>query len=86
MRHELKTWQTYWNLVNAGAKTFELRFDDRDFQVGDILVLKEYLQFSGVYTGRVCERIVTSKMNGPKPGLSKGYCILSIKEVPDETN
>lgn len=40
--HELKTWPSYFTPVAAGEKTFEIRFDDRGYQRGDVLVLKEW--------------------------------------------
>lgn len=40
--HELKCNPEYFARIGSGQKTFEIRKNDRDFQVGDILVLKEY--------------------------------------------
>lgn len=40
--HELKCRPEYFSRVASGQKTFEIRRNDRDFQVGDILILKEY--------------------------------------------
>ena len=40
--HALKTIQPYYNDVWRGDKTFEVRYDDRGFQVGDLLKLEEY--------------------------------------------
>lgn len=37
--HELKTNAVYWDMVARGEKLFELRFNDRCFQKGDILKL-----------------------------------------------
>jgi hypothetical protein len=39
-QHELKTDPEAFDAVASGAKTFELRRNDRDYQVGDVLVLK----------------------------------------------
>jgi len=50
--HELKTLPIYYQAVVAGLKTFECRYNDRDFQVGDIVFLKEYLPESNFYTGK----------------------------------
>jgi len=40
--HELKILPQYFRELYRGNKTFELRKDDRDYQVGDYLVLREY--------------------------------------------
>ncbi len=32
--HELKVWPDYFDSVARGDKSFDLRFDDRDFEVG----------------------------------------------------
>lgn len=42
MTHYLKTCPQFYKEVKAGNKTFELRKNDRDYKVGDILVLQEY--------------------------------------------
>lgn len=50
MIHALKTLPEYFEAVRSGAKTFELREDDRGFQVGDYLALNEWDGEN--YTGR----------------------------------
>jgi ASC-1-like (ASCH) protein len=49
MIHELKIDPIYFEAVWNGTKNFEIRKNDRCFQVGDIIVLKE---FNGDYTCR----------------------------------
>jgi ASC-1-like (ASCH) protein len=39
--HRLKCWEEYFSDVQAGKKNFEIRQNDRDFKVGDCLVLEE---------------------------------------------
>lgn len=40
--HELKTWPEFFEEIVTGRKTFEIRLNDRGFQVGDGLWLREY--------------------------------------------
>lgn len=92
MIHELKTWPEYFQKVKSGEKKFELRENDRDFKVGDTLVLKEwkwkgYSEVSpnekvGEYTGEQLEVIVSYVFTGNAPmGLAGGYCILGIETI-----
>jgi hypothetical protein len=88
MSHELKTDPEVFAAVRAGAKTHEIRFNDRGFAVGDHLWLRETTR-SGAeikagapleYTGRVAERIVSHIQTGY--GLADGWCILSFASQP----
>lgn len=46
--HELKILsEYYWDIIE-GRKTFEIRKNDRDFKVGDVLILREW---NGDFTG-----------------------------------
>jgi len=74
--HELKILPEYFNEVMSHNKQFELRKDDRDYQVGDFLLLKEFE--NGSYTGREsgCFKVSYILRNCPEYGLADGYCIL----------
>ena len=79
MRHTLKTWPVYYWDVVVGAKTFEIRRNDRNFKVGDELVLREYDPDKEVYTGEeiivYVDYIVSTD---GLPGISEGLCAMSI--------
>lgn len=40
--HELKVWPVYFRRLADGLKTFEIRKNDRGYQAGDTLILREY--------------------------------------------
>ncbi|KKN20461.1 hypothetical protein LCGC14_0935420 [marine sediment metagenome] len=40
--HDLKCWPESFAAIGQERKTLELRKNDRDFQVGDYLLLREY--------------------------------------------
>lgn len=73
--HELKVLPEYFTAVKDGRKKFELRKDDRGFEVGDLLLLREW---NGIeYSGRYVNCRVTYVLKG-FPGLDTNYVILSI--------
>ena len=85
--HELKSWPDYFAPILSGEKTFELRFNDRNFSVGDTLHLREFDDRAGKYTGRNIRKRVTFMLDGigggciaPMRGLNRGYVILSIAD------
>lgn len=90
MCHELKITPQYFDGQLSGTKTFELRFNDREFAVGDTLHLREYAD--GTYTGREIYRQVSGILAGPCYGLIDGWVILSTLPsnvpllTPDEIN
>ena len=75
--HHLKILPEYFLQVAIGNKTFELRKNDRDFKVGDIIFLEEW---DNEYTGRVLELEITYILSNFK-GLEEGYVILSVSFI-----
>lgn len=57
--HELKCWKEYYQAIVEGTKSFEIRQNDRNFQIGDVLWLREWSNETNMYTGRNCRRRVT---------------------------
>jgi hypothetical protein len=51
-RHALKCWPEFFQAIADGRKSFEIRVNDRNYQVGDILVLCEWNPELAIYTGR----------------------------------
>ena len=64
----------YFKAVKERDKNFELRKDEDDIQVGDLVILEE---FSDGYTGRGVRRYVKYVLRDcPDYGLKPGYCII----------
>jgi hypothetical protein len=78
MVHELKIWPTYYWDVFEGRKTFEVRYNDRDYKVGDTLVLKEYSPTREEYTDWYMVARVTYLLSDSR-WLQPGMVILGIK-------
>ena len=78
--HHLKTWPEQFRAIADGDKKAELRFNDRDFQVGDELYLEEWSPDTGAYTDGVVQAWITHILAGPGFGLSEGYVMLSIEQ------
>ncbi|MBQ6728449.1 MAG: DUF3850 domain-containing protein [Clostridia bacterium] len=76
---EKKILQEYYDPVIKDVKTCELRKDDSDYCVGDILILREW---NGTdYTGRrVCVKI-TYILRNCGFGLQDGYATLCFKRL-----
>lgn len=83
MQHKLKTWpDAFWAMWD-GLKTFELRRDDRDFQVGDTLLLHEWdRSLRHGFTGAWIRAEVTFILRaGVFPGLEEGHVIMALRFV-----
>lgn len=82
-RHKLKTLNPNFTAVKSGFKHFELRLNDRDFKVGDILELHELLP-NGLLSGAVVEREVSYILTGGEYGLDERSVIMSLKPAKIE--
>ena len=83
--HTVRSWAHFFDAIVAGKKTHDLRKDDRNFQVGDVLRLERYDNIAGQLTGEWALVDVTYITNRNAPCafsssvLEPGYCILSIQ-------
>ena len=83
--HLLKIQSKYFSEVLQGKKNFELRKDDRDYEVGDLITLQEY--DNGKYTGKEIKNIPIEYIlrDCPEYGLKEGYCILGFNPFKSST-
>jgi hypothetical protein len=79
MQHDLKCWPVFFEKILTGEKRHEIRLNDRNFQVGDILQLREWDPITKRHTGRAVLREVTYITPSPSIGLLPGYVAMSIR-------
>ena len=80
-RHELKSWPIYFQPLIDGTKSFEVRINDRKFNIDDIVELQEWEPYTGNYTGRYTLRRVTYLLRGGLLGIDERYVIMSLEKV-----
>ena len=79
--HDLKCWPNYYTAIYEGLKTFEVRKDDRGYQIGDVLLLREWDAFRESYTGRQGRWKVRYLLRDHH-AITSGYVVMAIEPVP----
>lgn len=84
--HEIKCFPPYYEAMLRGVKPFEVRRDDREYQAGHGLVIREWgpgdleadprKQQLAAYTGRSLTGRITYVFRGA--GVQKNYCVLGV--------
>ena len=74
----LKTLPAFYNAVLIGEKTFEVRYNDRDYRVGDVLILREWTGRG--YTGENIVVRVSYILSAPEFGTQPGWSVLGFKK------
>lgn len=82
--HVLKCWPGAFDATWNREKLFEWRRDDRDFNLGDQLILLEWEPETELYTGRGLVCLVSYMLRG-RFGVPDGYCVMGLKPT-GETN
>ncbi len=80
--HELKIWPSCFAAVKAGNKPFDVRENDRNFQVGDVLLLNEFDPETEQYTGHTVTRWVSYVLQGGVFGIQPDWCVLGFSDLP----
>lgn len=85
--HYVKSWAHFFDAIEAGKKLHDLRKLDRDYKVGDFLVLQRYDNINGEYTGEEIKVEITYITSNKVPcafsssALDKDYGIFSLRLV-----
>lgn len=89
MTHFLKTWPEYFGPVRDGFKTFEVRKNDRDFNVGNTVVLLEFDPVVNDYTrSQPVIKYVSYVLKGGQHDIGPDTCVLGFvsdwRDLPKE--
>lgn len=76
MTHKLKIDQEYFDAVADEVKNFEIRYNDRNFRVGDNILLQEITK-EKKYTGREIIGVITYITEYEQ---KDGYVVFSFKK------
>lgn len=79
--HNIKIWPAYVPAAANGDKPFEIRRDDRDYQVGDHLVQRAFDPIEQNYGSMIVRQLITYVLRGEQAerfGCKPGYCILGL--------
>jgi uncharacterized protein YqfB (UPF0267 family) len=76
--NELKIYKEYFEAVLNGSKTFEIRKNDRNYRVGDRIVLNELQDDKKTYTGRHFKGVITYVTDYAQ---KDGYVVFSFRKA-----
>lgn len=79
--HTLKIESVYYNEINFGIKTFELRKNDRDYKVFDLIHFVDTNGQDFKENSNNVYQIIYILKDVEKYGLDKNYCILGLNKL-----
>lgn len=82
-RHHLKTWPAPFQALWDGRKRFEIRKNDRDYAVGDRLVMQVWYPNEVQWGERIVSADVSYILDGGF-GLQDGYVCMQLANVLHE--
>lgn len=78
--HHLKAWTPMFREIKYGKRDFDVRKNDRDYKVGDTLILNDFDPVKEKFTGDWAPRLITFKFDN-KQFVKEGYVILGLREI-----
>jgi hypothetical protein len=78
--HYLKTWTPFFKAVKSGTKQFEVRKNDRDYEVGDTLILNDFNPSTEKFSGDWVPKLVIYKLDDTR-FVKEGFVILGMKDI-----
>lgn len=84
MIHRIKLREDFSEPVYTGVKNFEVRYNDRGYQAGDIVIFTIVDRDGRVIEGHPMETIpfqITYVLSGEMYGIAKDYVVFGIRRV-----
>jgi hypothetical protein len=78
--HHLKTWTPYFKDIKSGVKQFEVRRNDRDYQVGDTLILDDFNPITERHSGAWIPKLIIYKFDDIR-FVKEGFVILGMEDI-----
>jgi hypothetical protein len=82
--HELKLTQPYFEHVWQRKKLFEIRLNDRDFKVGDQILLREYDPKDNTYTSMCVFCTIGYILSDYPEALKPGFVVLGLTDLQNK--
>lgn len=82
MQHKVKCHVDGFESLITGARTHDIRVDDRGFKVGDTIFQEEYDPMSNIFTERSCLVVITCIIHDTSKfgfELPADVCVMSIR-------
>jgi len=76
--HKVKIWKQFTFDVATGKKPWDVRFNDRNYKVGDTLIQQEWDNEKQEYTGNELHGLITYILEGGQFGIQPGYVVMSF--------
>lgn len=77
--HHMKVWPHYFDAIILYGKRFEVRKNDRNYKVGDRMVMHVWDPIEQAYTQYGCTCTITYILHGGQLGIADDYAVLGFK-------
>lgn len=82
MTHEVKILEEFAEAHAQGLKPWEIRYNDRDYQVGDIIKFN-VIDKNRNPVGTTYKLKISYMIKGKRFGIEKGFCIMTLTKCPN---
>lgn len=78
--HYLRTWTPLFKELKCGLRQIDIRKNDRNFKVGDTLILDEFNPETQKHIGNWTPKLITHVIDDERY-VKNGYVVLGMKDI-----